>query len=51
LPDYEKGGVEASVVSVCKDSLYCPLLVWKNASPELPELIATGRAPTYPVDL
>ena len=27
------------------------LLVWENASPELPELIATGRAPTYPVDL
>lgn len=27
------------------------LLVWENASPELPELIATGRAPTYPVDM
>jgi hypothetical protein len=27
------------------------LLVWENGSPELPELIATGRAPTYPVEL
>jgi hypothetical protein len=26
------------------------LLVWENASPDLPELIASGRAPTYPVD-
>ncbi len=26
------------------------LLVWENASPELPELIATGRAPQYPID-
>jgi hypothetical protein len=26
------------------------LLVWENGSPELPELIATGRAPQYPVD-
>jgi hypothetical protein len=26
------------------------LLVWENASPQLPELIASGRAPTYPVD-
>jgi Hydroquinone 1,2-dioxygenase large subunit N-terminal len=26
------------------------LLVWENGSPDLPELIATGRAPTYPVD-
>jgi hypothetical protein len=26
------------------------LLVWENGSPELPELIATGKAPTYPVD-
>jgi hypothetical protein len=26
------------------------LLVWENNSSELPELIATGRAPQYPVD-
>ena len=26
------------------------LLVWENASPELPALIASGRAPQYPID-
>jgi hypothetical protein len=26
------------------------LLVWENASPELPELIRTGKASVYPVD-
>jgi hypothetical protein len=26
------------------------LLVWENARPDLPELIATGKAPQYPVD-
>jgi hypothetical protein len=26
------------------------LLVWENASPELPEMIRTGKAPVYPVD-
>jgi len=26
------------------------LLVWENGSPELPELIATARAPQYPID-
>ncbi len=26
------------------------LLVWENASPDLPELIASGRAPTYAVE-
>jgi hypothetical protein len=26
------------------------LLVWENASPELPQLIATGKAPQYPID-
>jgi Hydroquinone 1,2-dioxygenase large subunit N-terminal len=26
------------------------LLVWENGSPSLPELIATGRAPQYPVE-
>lgn len=26
------------------------LLVWENGSPEIPELIATGQAPVYPVD-
>jgi hypothetical protein len=26
------------------------LLVWENGSPELPKLIAEGKAPTYPID-
>ena len=26
------------------------LLVWENASGELPELIRTGKAPVYPVE-
>jgi hypothetical protein len=26
------------------------LLVWENGSPTIPELIATGQAPTYPID-
>ena len=26
------------------------LLVWENASPELPELIRTGKASVYPVE-
>jgi len=26
------------------------LLVWENASPDLPALIASGKAPTTPVD-
>ena len=26
------------------------LLVWENASPELPSLIATGKAPQYPIE-
>jgi hypothetical protein len=26
------------------------LLVWENASAELPELIRTGKAPQHPVD-
>ena len=26
------------------------LLVWENASPELPELIRAGKASVYPVD-
>lgn len=26
------------------------LLVWENASPELPDLIASGKTPKYPVD-
>jgi hypothetical protein len=26
------------------------LLVWENNSADLPELIATGRAPQYPID-
>ena len=27
------------------------LLVWENASPELPELIASGKAPVYPISI
>ncbi|MEV7892474.1 hypothetical protein ACWD3I_45000 [Streptomyces sp. NPDC002817] len=26
------------------------LLVWENASPDLPDLIASGKTPTYPID-
>ena len=26
------------------------LLVWENASADLPDLIASGRTPTYPID-
>jgi hypothetical protein len=27
------------------------LLVWENAAADLPELISSGKLPTYPVDL
>jgi hypothetical protein len=26
------------------------LLVWENASADLPDLIASGKTPTYPID-
>ena len=26
------------------------LLVWENANPELPDLIASGKTPTYPIE-
>ena len=26
------------------------LLVWENASPDIPDLIASGKTPTYPID-
>ena len=26
------------------------LLVWENGDPALPDLIASGRTPTYPVE-
>jgi len=50
-----KPGDVAAMPADIRHQGYAPkrsmLLVWENASPELPELIATGRAPTYPVGL
>lgn len=49
-----KAGDVAAMPADIRHQGYSPkrsmLLVWENASPELPELIASGRAPTYPVD-
>jgi hypothetical protein len=49
-----KAGDVAAMPADIRHQGYSPkrsmLLVWENASPELPELIASGKAPTYPVD-
>lgn len=49
-----KAGDVAAMPGDIRHQGYSPkrsmLLVWENASPELPELIASGRAPTIPVD-
>lgn len=64
VEDRESGGVRARVHmkpgDVCampadiRHQGYSPkrsmLLVWENASAEIPDLIASGRAPTYPID-
>jgi hypothetical protein len=64
VEDRESGGVRARVVMKAGDVSAMPadirhqgyspkrsmLLVWENASGEIPDLIASGKAPTYPID-
>ncbi len=64
VEDRDTGAVRARVVmkpgDVCampadiRHQGYAPkrsmLLVWENANPDLPDLIASGRTPTYPID-
>jgi hypothetical protein len=64
VADRDTGGVRARVLMKAGDVCAMPadirhqgyspkrsmLLVWENASPELPEMIASGRTPTYPID-
>jgi hypothetical protein len=49
-----KAGDVAAMPADIRHQGYSPkrsmLLVWENASPELPELIASGRAPVHPVE-
>ena len=49
-----KAGDVAAMPGDIRHQGYSPkrsmLLVWENASPELPGLIASGQAPVYPVD-
>jgi len=49
-----KAGDMAAMPAYCRHQGYSPkrsmLLVWENASPALPELIATGKASVYPVE-
>jgi hypothetical protein len=49
-----KAGDVAAMPGDIRHQGYSPkrsmLLVWENASPELPGLIAAGQAPVYPVD-
>jgi Hydroquinone 1,2-dioxygenase large subunit N-terminal len=50
-----KPGDVAAMPADIRHQGYAPkrsmLLVWENGSPELPQMIAEGRAPTYPVEL
>jgi hypothetical protein len=64
VEDRDTGAVRAKVIMRAGDVAAMPadirhqgyspkrsmLLVWENASPELPELIASGRAPQVPVE-
>lgn len=64
VEDRDTGGVRARVVMKAGDVCAMPadirhqgyspkrsmLLVWENASPELPSLIAGGKTPTYPIE-
>jgi hypothetical protein len=64
VEDRDTGAVRAKVVMKPGDVAAMPadirhqgyspkramLLVWENASPELPQLIASGKAPTYPAE-
>jgi hypothetical protein len=49
-----KPGDVAAMPADIRHQGYAPkrsmLLVWENGSPELPQMIAEGRAPTYPVE-
>jgi hypothetical protein len=49
-----KAGDVAAMPADIRHQGYSPkrsmLLVWENASPDLPHMIASGQAPTYPVD-
>ena len=49
-----KSGDVAAMPADIRHQGYSPkrsmLLVWENGSTELPELIATGRAPIHPVE-
>jgi hypothetical protein len=49
-----KAGDVAAMPADIRHQGYSPkrsmLLVWENGSPDIPELIATGRAPQYPVE-
>jgi hypothetical protein len=64
VEDREGGGLRARVLMKAGDIAAMPadirhqgyspkrsmLLVWENASPDLPDLIASGKTPTYPAD-
>jgi hypothetical protein len=64
VEDRESGGVRARVVMKAGDVSAMPadirhqgyspkrsmLLVWENASADLPDLIASGKTPTYPIE-
>ncbi|MBZ9639270.1 hypothetical protein [Streptomyces sp. PSKA30] len=64
VEDRDTGGVRARVVMKAGDVSAMPadirhqgyspkrsmLLVWENANPDLPDLIASGKTPTYPID-
>jgi len=64
VEDRETGAVRARVVMKAGDVSAMPadirhqgyspkrsmLLVWENASADLPDLIASGKTPTYPID-
>ncbi len=64
VEDRDSGSVRARVVMKAGDVSAMPadirhqgyspkrsmLLVWENGSPDLPDLIASGRTPTYPID-
>ncbi|MGW0712391.1 hypothetical protein ACWD4G_41745 [Streptomyces sp. NPDC002643] len=64
VEDRDSGAVRARVVMKAGDVSAMPadirhqgyspkrsmLLVWENANPDLPDLIASGKTPTYPID-
>jgi Hydroquinone 1,2-dioxygenase large subunit N-terminal len=64
VEDRDAGGVRARVTMKAGDVSAMPadirhqgyspkrsmLLVWENGSPDIPDLIASGRTPTYPID-